>query len=500
MSASRAAASSSSTWAPRAFGPPSCAPTPPSTTSTVFPCCPTRRPRVWSSSTPAHMAEAGSSVAAGRAGRRRTGRRRGHRQPARLGHRLGARQRAPVAPAIGWQDLRTVAPAWPSRPRASASPPTPRRPSDGHPRRGRPRRARAEAGELCFGTVDTLGGLDALGWRRRRRRAPRHRRHQRRRDRAHRPRDPRLGRGAARAARDPRSDAAARSWIPRARSGPATVLDGAPPSAASPGTSRPRWWVRAAPCPVWPRRRSAPVGCSTNAPDRAEPGGVRRGPAGTFPIVAFRVEGRATWGTEAVMLSAGTAVEWLRDDLGVLASSSESSSVAARCASSGDVWFVPALLGLGTPVWDFGARGTLVGLTRGSRRPEIVRAVLEGVAHRGADLVESSEQDSGYPIGALRVDGGMSDNEVFVGGVGRGHRPTGRDLPSPRGHDSRRRVAGGSGRRDLRVDGRPGRHLHATPDRRTRGSAAERMSTRERWLEARAKAEATIPELSGISF
>ena len=75
---------------------------------------------------------------------------------------------------------------------------------------------------------------------------------------------------------------------------------------------------------------------------------------------------------------------------------------------------MPALLGLGTPVWDFGARGTLVGLTRGSGRPEIVRAVLEGVAHRGADLVEASESDSGFPIAALRIDGGMTDNDVFV--------------------------------------------------------------------------------------
>ena len=78
------------------------------------------------------------------------------------------------------------------------------------------------------------------------------------------------------------------------------------------------------------------------------------------------------------------------------------------------MWFVPALLGLGTPVWDFGARGTLVGLTRGSGRPELVRAVLEGVAHRGADLVDASEADSGLPIAALRVDGGMSDNGIFV--------------------------------------------------------------------------------------
>jgi glycerol kinase len=78
------------------------------------------------------------------------------------------------------------------------------------------------------------------------------------------------------------------------------------------------------------------------------------------------------------------------------------------------VWFVPALLGLGTPVWDFGARGTFIGLTRGSGRPELVRAVLEGVAHRGADLVVAAESDSGLPVDSLRVDGGMSANPVFT--------------------------------------------------------------------------------------
>ena len=114
------------------------------------------------------------------------------------------------------------------------------------------------------------------------------------------------------------------------------------------------------------------------------------------------------------MLSAGTCVEWLRDDLGVIDTAEESAAVAARCESTGDVWFVPALLGMGTPVWDFGARGTVVGLTRGSGRPELVRAVLEGVAHRGADLVEAAEGDSGFSVQTLRVDGGMSNNDVFV--------------------------------------------------------------------------------------
>jgi glycerol kinase len=72
---------------------------------------------------------------------------------------------------------------------------------------------------------------------------------------------------------------------------------------------------------------------------------------------------------------------------------------------------------LGTPYWDFGARGTLLGLTRGSGRAEVVRAVLEGVAHRGADLLEAAETDAGRSVEALRIDGGMSANATFVQAV-----------------------------------------------------------------------------------
>lgn len=140
----------------------------------------------------------------------------------------------------------------------------------------------------------------------------------------------------------------------------------------------------------------------------------RVGPAGTFPIVAWGIGGHLTWGLEAAMLSAGQAVGWLRDDLGIITTAAESEEVAGACRDSGGVVFVPALGGLGAPVWDFGARGTLLGLARGTGRPEIVRAVLEGVAHRAVDLVEAAEADSGLPIGTLRVDGGMTANSVFV--------------------------------------------------------------------------------------
>ena len=144
------------------------------------------------------------------------------------------------------------------------------------------------------------------------------------------------------------------------------------------------------------------------------PAFASRGPAGTFPIVAWRRGDELVWGLEAIMLSAGSNVEWLRDDLSVIPTAAASHDVAAACPDTEGVVFVPALLGLGTPQWDFGARGALFGVTRGTGRGHLVRAVLEGVAQRGADLVDATEADSGAPIRRLRVDGGMSENPTFL--------------------------------------------------------------------------------------
>ncbi|MDP2292585.1 MAG: FGGY family carbohydrate kinase [Actinomycetota bacterium] len=148
--------------------------------------------------------------------------------------------------------------------------------------------------------------------------------------------------------------------------------------------------------------------------DAAAPTTGNRTSEGIFPIVAWSRHGRCTWGAEAIMLSAGTNVEWLVDDLGILASPAESHEVASQCDTSDGVVYVPALMGLGTPHWDYGARGTMLGLTRGSGRPHVTRAVLEGVAHRGADLVEAAEAGTGHTVPVLRVDGGMSENPTFV--------------------------------------------------------------------------------------
>ncbi len=225
------------------------------------------------------------------------------------------------------------------------------------------------------------------------------------------------------------------------------------------------------------------------------PGFDQRGGAGTFPIVAWRHGGRNTWGIEAVMLAAGTNVQWLRDHLGLIATSDESDEVAARCDDTGGVVYVPALLGLGTPAWDYGARGALFGLTRGTGRPEIVRAVLEGVAQRGADLVEAAEADSGVVIPALRVDGGMTDNATFVQALAdAAQKPV--EISPMREATSRGAalMAGLAVGHHRSVD-----DLAHTWNPRVRVEPVKVLD-RDRWREAVSRARGWIPELSGIEF
>ncbi len=408
----------------------------------------------------------------------------------------------PVAPGIGWQDLRTVGTCLVLQgegirvaPNASATK------AMAILDEVDPERARADAGELCFGTVDSWiawtlsGGGDA-------------------------------GAGALHVTDATNAgvtglvDPATLDWdgallrrlripavmLPRVVDssgaiGEAAALPGAPPICGIAGDQQASLVGQGCTRPGLAKATFGTGGMldQCTGPGRG-PGTASRGQAGTFPIVAFRVDGEATWGTEAVMLSAGTCVEWLRDDLGIIASADESAAVAAQCAETGDVWFVPALLGIGTPVWDFGARGTLVGLTRGTGRPAVVRAVLEGVAHRGADLVEASETDSGFPIGSLRVDGGMSDNPVFVAALA---DAIGRPVDISPVLEATTLGAGLLAGLAIGAYGSTDELADTFTARRTMEPAADearRARLRERWLEARGKAEATIPELSGISF
>jgi glycerol kinase len=144
------------------------------------------------------------------------------------------------------------------------------------------------------------------------------------------------------------------------------------------------------------------------------PTAMTRFASGCFPVIARSQDHVATWGIEGIVLSAGACIEWLRDDLGLIGSAEETAALAASVASSEGVSFVPALSGLGTPQWDFGARGGFFGITRGSTKAHLVRAVLEGIAQRGADLVDAAERETGSRIDEIRVDGGMSANEFFV--------------------------------------------------------------------------------------
>jgi glycerol kinase len=221
----------------------------------------------------------------------------------------------------------------------------------------------------------------------------------------------------------------------------------------------------------------------------------RRGPGGTFPIVAWSQGGSITWGIEAIMMSAGSCVEWLRDDLGIVSSAAESDGLAASCVDSGGVWFVPALLGLGTPLWDYGARGTLLGLTRGSGRAEVARAVLEGIAHRGADLLEAAETDSGLSIGSLRVDGGMSANRTFIQALA---NAIGRPVETSAVTEAT--TLGAAYLAGVGV-GTWANLEEAAAELQPRAviEPARRVD-RQRWLEARDRALRTVPELSDLDF
>ncbi len=198
----------------------------------------------------------------------------------------------------------------------------------------------------------------------------------------------------------------------------ATVLPGAPPIAALCGDQQASLLGQGCVSPGDAKITFGTGGMLDMCTGPGAPASARRLDHGSFPIVARSHRAGGTvqleWGVEAIMLSAGTNVEWLRDDLGLIESADASDAIAAAVASTDGVTYVPALLGLGTPQWDFGARGTLLGVTRGSTRAHVVRAVLEGVAHRGTDLVDAAEADTGLEIATIRIDGGMSANHTFV--------------------------------------------------------------------------------------
>ena len=117
---------------------------------------------------------------------------------------------------------------------------------------------------------------------------------------------------------------------------------------------------------------------------------------------------------EGSVFMAGATVQWLRDGLQMIRQAAEVEALAASVEDTGDVYLVPAFAGLGTPEWDSYARGTLVGMTRGTGRAHIARAALESIALQSADVFEAMVQDAGVPLRELRVDGGASRNNLLM--------------------------------------------------------------------------------------
>jgi glycerol kinase len=130
--------------------------------------------------------------------------------------------------------------------------------------------------------------------------------------------------------------------------------------------------------------------------------------------VAWRIGDRTEYALEGSIFIAGAVVQWLRDELGLIAASSDVEALAARVPDNGGVYLVPAFAGLGAPHWDQYARGLVIGLTRGSNRSHIARAALEGIAYQVGDVLRAMERDAGIRLKELRVDGGACANNLLM--------------------------------------------------------------------------------------
>ena len=131
---------------------------------------------------------------------------------------------------------------------------------------------------------------------------------------------------------------------------------------------------------------------------------------GLISTIAWQTGGTTTYAVESSIFVTGAAVQWLRDGLGIIDHAEETEALAASLDANDGVYFVPALTGLGSPHWDPGARGLLIGLTRGTGRAHIARAALEAIAHQTADALDAHDALLGEALAELRADGGPTDN------------------------------------------------------------------------------------------
>ncbi len=130
--------------------------------------------------------------------------------------------------------------------------------------------------------------------------------------------------------------------------------------------------------------------------------------------IAWQLNGKVTYALEGSIFIGGAVVQWLRDGLGIISSSAEIESLAALVPDNGDVYFVPSFTGMGAPYWDQYARGVMIGISRGTNRSHIARAALEGIAYQTMDVMKAMEIDTNMQITELRVDGGASANNLLM--------------------------------------------------------------------------------------
>jgi glycerol kinase len=135
---------------------------------------------------------------------------------------------------------------------------------------------------------------------------------------------------------------------------------------------------------------------------------------GLVTTIAWGVDGKVEYALEGSIFVAGAAIQWLRDQLGLIRNSAESEECARAVPDTNGCYMVPAFVGLGAPYWDQYARGAIVGLTRGVNRNHIVRATLESLAYQVTDVLKAMEEDSGIKLGALAVDGGACANDFLM--------------------------------------------------------------------------------------
>ena len=130
--------------------------------------------------------------------------------------------------------------------------------------------------------------------------------------------------------------------------------------------------------------------------------------------IAWQLDGKVDYALEGSIFIAGAVVQWLRDGLGIIRKAEDVEALAQSVDDNGGVYLVPAFAGLGAPHWDQYARGTIVGLTRGSTAGHIARAALEGIVYQVNDVARAMEADSGTELKELRVDGGAANNDLLM--------------------------------------------------------------------------------------